>query len=154
MRSTAARSPASSSGNTGSETRSSGEGPPGLAATLSLYTRLGGYDVVAAFVDAWISLLILDRHLGRYFRGMSTDTQRKVRQLTVDFIAAHAGGPVLYTGRSMKVAHEGLGISEREYDLLMRHAATALDEVKVADPEKTETLSFLARFKEDCVERL
>jgi len=111
----------------------------------SLYTRLGGYDVIAAFVDAWIPLLVLERHLGRYFKGMSTDTQRKVRQLTVDFIAEQAGGPVLYTGRSMKVAHQGLGISERDYDRLMQHAATALDKVGVADPEKGKMLS--------CVER-
>ena len=119
----------------------------------SLYTRLGGYDVIAAFVDAWLRLLVLDRHLGGYFKGMSTDTQRKVRQLTVDFIAAQAGGPVLYTGRSMKVAHEGLRISEKDYDLLMQHAATALDKAGVVDREKGELLAFLAGFKEDCVER-
>lgn len=118
----------------------------------SLYTRLGGYDVIAAFVDSWLRLLVLDRHLGGYFKGMSTDTQRKVRQLTVDFIAAHAGGPVLYTGRSMKVAHEGLRISEKDYDVLIHHAATALDKVGVPDREKAEMLSFLSGFKTDCVE--
>ena len=123
------------------------------AAAPSLYIRFGGYDVIAAFVDAWLRLLVLDRHLGGYFKGMSTDTQRKVRQLTVDFIAAHAGGPVLYTGRSMKLAHEGLRISERDYDLLMQHAGTALDKVGVPDREKGEMLSFLASFKKDCVER-
>ncbi len=37
-----------------------------------LYTRLGGYDVIAAFVDSWLRLLVLDRHLGGYFKGMST----------------------------------------------------------------------------------
>jgi hemoglobin len=122
-------------------------------AAPSLYIRLGGYDVIAAFVDAWLRLLVLDRHLGGYFKGMSVDTQRKVRQLTVDFVAAHAGGPVLYTGRSMKVAHEGLGISERDYELLMQHAATALYKVGVPEREKREMVSFLASFKKDCVER-
>ncbi len=121
--------------------------------TPSFYSRLGGYDVIAAFVDAWIPLLVLDRHLGGYFKGMSTDTQRKVRQLTVDFIAEHAGGPVLYTGRSMKLAHAGLRIREKDYDRLMEHAATALDKVGVPDREKGELLSFLAGFKVDCVER-
>lgn len=119
----------------------------------SLYIRLGGYDVIAAFVDAWLRLLVLDRHLGGYFKGMSTDTQRKVRQLTVDFIAAHAGGPVLYTGRSMKLAHEGLRISERDYEILMGHAVTALEKAGVAEPERAEILAFLVRFKDDCLER-
>lgn len=108
--------------------------------------------MIAAFVDSWIRLLVTDPRLGGYFKGMSLDTQRRVRQLTVDFVAANTGGPVLYTGRSMKVAHEGLGISESDYDALMRHAATALTKVGVDDREKAEMLSFLARFKGDCVE--
>ncbi len=58
----------------------------------------------------------------------------------------------VYTGRSMKVAHEGLRISEKNYDLLMQHAVAALDEVKVAEREKGDVLSFLANFKGDCVE--
>ena len=124
------------------------------AAGGSLYRRLGGYDVIAAFVDSWIRLLVLDRQLRGYFKGMSVDTQRKVRQLTIDFIAEHAGGPVLYTGRSMKVAHEGLRISERDYDRLMQHAATVLDTLGVSDPEKGEMLSFLASLKGDCVEHV
>jgi len=53
----------------------------------------------------------------------------------------------------MKLAHEGLRISERDYDLLMQHAGTALDKVGVPDREKGEMLSFLASFKKDCVER-
>ena len=57
------------------------------------------------------------------------------------------------TWAEMKLAHEGLRISERDYDLLMQHAGTALDKVGVPDREKGEMLSFLASFKKDCVER-
>lgn len=119
----------------------------------SLYTRLGGYDVIAAFVDNWLALVVPDPHLAPYFRGMSADTKRKARQLIVDFIAEHAGGPVIYTGRSMKVLHEGLGISAVEYGHLMRHAETVLERLGVARDAREGLLSFLAGLEADTVER-
>src|SRR3954454_18127300 len=90
---------------------------------ISLYQRLGGYDVIAAFTDQWLGLALADPPLAVYFKGMSNDTKGKARQLIVDFIAASFGGPTIYTGRNMKVLHEGLGISEADYALLVGHAA-------------------------------
>jgi hemoglobin len=62
-------------------------------AEQSLYTRL------AAFVDNWLALMVLDPQLAGYFKGMSLDTKRRARQLIVDFVAERAGGPAIYTGR-------------------------------------------------------
>jgi hemoglobin len=118
----------------------------------SLYTRLGGYDVIAAFVDNWLALVVPDAQLSGYFKGMSADTKRKARQLIVDFIAERAGGPVNYTGRSMKVLHEGLGISAGDYAVLMRHAATVLDRLGVASDARDGLLTFLESLKGDTVE--
>lgn len=75
-----------------------------------------------ADVDNWLALVVPDPQLGGYFTGMSLDTKRKGRQPIVDFIAERAGGRVIYTGRSMKVLHEGLGTSGDDYAVLMRHA--------------------------------
>jgi len=122
-------------------------------ATQSLYTRLGGYDVVAAFVDNWLALVVPDPQLGGYFKGMSVDTKRKARQLIVDFIAEQGGGPVIYTGRSMKILHEGLGISRSDYAVLMGHARTALDQLGVPADAKESLLGFLAGLEKDTVER-
>lgn len=118
----------------------------------SLYTRLGGYDVIAAFVDNWLALVVPDAQLSPYFKGMSADTKRKARQLIVDFIAERAGGPVNYTGRSMKVLHEGLGISTSDYVVLMGHAATVLDRLGVAPDARDGLLAFLKSLEADTVE--
>src|SRR6266571_4310173 len=93
-------------------------------AEATLYKRLGGYDVICSFVDQWLGLVLGDDQLGKYFAGMSNDTKGKARQLIVDYYVASLGGPAIYTGRTMKVLHEGLGISEGEYAALVRHAAT------------------------------
>lgn len=115
----------------------------------SLYTRLGGYDVIAAFVDNWLALVVPDPQLSGYFKGMSIDTRRRARQLIVDFIAERAGGPVIYIGRSMKVLQEGLGINAGSYAVLMQHAATALEGLGVAPDARVSLLAFLERAAEE-----
>jgi hemoglobin len=122
-------------------------------ADTSLYQRLGGYDVIAAFTDQWLGLVLGDPLLAPYFRGMSNDTKGRARQLIVDFIAASTGGPTIYTGRDMKTLHEGLGISRDEYAALLRHATTTLEALGVGAREKDEVLIWMARLDGDMVER-
>jgi hemoglobin len=121
-------------------------------AAPTLYQRLGGYDVVAAFTDQWLGLVLGDPALSPYFRGMSNDTKGRARQLIVDFIAASTGGPTIYTGRDMKTLHEGLGISREEYDALLQHAKTTLDAVGVGARERDDVLSWMASLEGDMVE--
>ncbi len=81
----------------------------------TLYERLGGYDAIAAVTDDFIGPLVADKQITRFFTGASTDSKKRIRQLVVDQICAATGGPCIYIGRSMKVAHEGLGISESDW---------------------------------------
>jgi hemoglobin len=121
-------------------------------ATPTLYQRLGGYDVIAAFTDQWLGYVLGDPLLSPYFRGMSNDTKGRARQLIVDFIAACTGGPTIYTGRDMKTLHEGLGISREEYEALLQHAKTTLDAVGVGARERDDVLSWMASLEGDMVE--
>jgi hemoglobin len=118
-------------------------------AAQTLYQRLGGYDVIAAFTDQWLGLVLGDPALSPYFRGMRNDTS----QLIVDFIAASTGGPTIYTDRDMKTLHEGLGISRSEYATLMQHATTTLDTLGVGEGEKNELLAWMASLEDDTIER-
>jgi hemoglobin len=122
-------------------------------AAPTLYQRLGGYDVIAAFTDQWLGRVLGDPLLAPYFRGMSNDTKGKARQLIVDFIAASTGGPTIYTGRDMKTLHEGLDISREEYDALLQHAKTTLDAVGVGNQEKDDVLRWMTSLKGEMVER-
>jgi hemoglobin len=122
-------------------------------AAPTLYQRLGGYDVIAAFTDQWLGRVLGDPLLAPYFRGMSNDTKGKARQLIVDFIAASTGGPTIYTGRDMKILHEGLGISRGEYDAIMRHAATTLEALGVGAQAKDDVLAWMASLEGDMIER-
>lgn len=118
----------------------------------SLYKRLGGYDVIAAFVHDLMPRLRIDPTLAVYWKGKSEGSALREDQLLVDFICAAFEGPVYYAGRDMKSSHKGLGITEGEWATLMVHIAAALDSVGVAAPEKTEFLEITEGLKWDIVE--
>jgi hemoglobin len=118
----------------------------------SLYKRLGGYDVIAAFVHDLMPRLRADPALAAYWKGISENSARRGDQLLIDFICAAFEGPTYYAGRDMKTSHKGLGITEEEWDIFMPHVAAALDSVGVAPHEKAEFLEITAGLKWDIVE--
>ena len=118
----------------------------------SLYQRLGGYDAIAAFVDNFLPRVTTDTDLGGYWKGKCKDSMKKDRQLLVDFLCAATGGPTHYSGRDMKTAHEGLGISDSEWNTMMRHAAASLEDLGVGTREMDEALSAVAGLKGHIVE--
>ncbi|HEV2690870.1 MAG TPA: group 1 truncated hemoglobin [Bryobacteraceae bacterium] len=118
----------------------------------SLYHRLGGYDAIAAFADDLLPRLLADPQLGIYWKGKCRDSLRKERQILVDYLCAATGGPVNYSGRDMKTSHEGLGISESDWDLFAKHAVASLEDLGVPQSEKNEVLALAASLRADIVE--
>jgi len=121
--------------------------------TNSLYKRLGGYDAIAAVVDDFVPRLATDPQLARFFAGASKDSQMRIRQHVVDLICNATGGPCLYIGRPMKTAHVGLGISDAEWDVSLKHLVATLDKFKVAKAEKDDLLAVVSTLKPDIVEK-
>lgn len=119
----------------------------------SLYDRLGGYDAVAAVVDDFVGRLVTDKQFERFFTGHSTDSKKRIRQHIVDQFCSAAGGPCIYTGRTMKDSHAGLGISEAEWDAGAKHLVASLDKFKVPEQEKKDLLAFVNSVKADIVEK-
>ena len=124
-----------------------------MQAKKSLYERLGGYNAIAAVVDDFVGRLVTDKQFERFFVGHSTDSKKRIRQHIVDQFCEGAGGPCIYTGRTMKDSHVGLGISEAEWDASAKHLVATLDKFKVPEPEKKELLAFVNTVKADIVEK-
>jgi hemoglobin len=118
----------------------------------SLYHRLGGHDAIAAFVDDLLPRLTGDPRLGVYWKGKCLDSMRKDKQLLLEFLCMAFGGPSGYLGRDMKTSHEGLGITEEEWDMFARHTADSLAKLNVPEPEKAEIFAAAESLKEDIVE--
>ena len=119
----------------------------------SLYDRLGGYNAIAAVVDDFVGRLVADKQFERFFVGHSTDSKKRIRQHIVDQLCAAAGGPCIYTGRTMKDSHAGLGISDAEWDAAAKHLVASLDKFKVGEQEKKDLLAFVSSLKADIVDK-
>ena len=126
---------------------------PAASSTPTLYKRLGGYDAIAAVTDDFIGRLASDKQLARFFGGVSADSQKKLRQHVVDQLCEATGGPCIYTGRTMKTSHTGLGISDSDWQLAVKHLVATLDKFKVPEKEKNELLAIASSLKPDIVEK-
>ena len=119
----------------------------------SLYTRLGGYDAIAAVSDDFIARLTADKQLSRFVVGHSQDSLMKLRQHVVEFLCNATGGPCVYMGRDMKTAHKGMGITESDWDISVKALIATLDKFKVPEKEKGEVLAAVGPLKAQIVEK-
>ncbi len=119
----------------------------------SLYQRLGGYDAIAAVTDDFIMRLAQDKQLGRFLQGHSKDSLGKIRQHVVELICSVSGGPCVYMGRDMKSAHQGMGITDADWQAAVNDLVATLDKFKVPEKEKNELLGAVASLKNDIVEQ-
>ena len=117
----------------------------------SLYDRLGGYDVIAAFVDDTYRMLRNDPRFSR-FAARSADSQQRARQLLVDQICHLAGGPCFYTGRDMKTSHAGLHITQMEWEISIEYTRQALKNHRVEHREADEVIALFEQYRADIVE--
>jgi hemoglobin len=70
----------------------------------------------------------------------------------VEFVSSVTGGPLKYTGRSMKDSHKGLGITDAEFDAAADHFKTALEKNGVAPADVADALKIWNGTRKDIVE--
>ncbi|MGR8949146.1 MAG: group I truncated hemoglobin [Gammaproteobacteria bacterium] len=119
----------------------------------SLYKRMGGYDVIASCVDNFLERYDNDPELKQFLGGLNAAESARVRQHFVDYLCQRTGGPCLYLGRDMVKTHEGLAITNADYDRVMTHLENAFTEVGVPSGEKQELLMMLESVRAETVGR-
>jgi len=125
----------------------------GAAAGPTLYKRLGGYDAIAAVTDDFLGRLLAEPRFAKFFSGASSDSKARIRQHIVDQLCFATGGPCVYTGRTMKTAHAGLGITEEDWRAAVEDLVASLDKFHVPAAEKGELAAILGSIKGDIVEK-
>ena len=122
-------------------------------AAPTLYKRLGGYDAVAAVTDDFLQRLVSEQQFARFFGGHSIDSLKKIRQLIVDQLCNATAGPCVYIGRDMKTTHAGLGVTNSDWDVMVKHLNATFDKFNVPAKERDEVLTALGPLKKDIVEK-
>jgi hemoglobin len=118
------------------------------AQQATLYERLGGTPAITAVVDDFVGNVAADSRINGFFAR--TDIPR-LKQLLAEQICAGSGGPCTYTGRDMRSAHAGMGVSDADFTALVEDLVKTLNKFKVPQREKQELLSVLGPMKTDIV---
>jgi len=124
-----------------------------LEQPTTLYERLGGYDAISAVVDEFLRRVWDDPTVGRFFVGMGTDTRNQLAQKNKNLLCYNTGGPCKKINRPLNVTHEGLGISNQEFDIVMNHLDYTLNDFKVPDRERKEVMAKVRKLRSYVVER-
>jgi hemoglobin len=121
--------------------------------TRTLYDRLGGTTAIATVVDGFVGNVAADTRINKFFKRVASDTaaMREFKQKLVDQICQGSGGPCTYTGKDMKTAHQGMGLSNADFDALVEDLVKALDSAGVPQAEKDELLAVLGPMRTDIV---
>src|SRR5438445_13625433 len=114
-----------------------------------LYERLGGFDSITAVVEDFRDRVARDDRINQKFAR--TDLGRLTRML-IDQVCQAAGGPCTYTGRSMKDAHAGMGVTSGEFDALVGDLVATLNQFRVGTTEQGALRGVLSPLKPDIVE--
>ena len=115
----------------------------------TLYQRLGGRDVINAFVATFVVNIGKDPRV--QLRFLFTDLDSFRGHLSAQICEA-SGGPCKYTGKPMKSAHAGMHIRDAEFDALGEDLAAALKTHGIGPVEQKELLAAIGSMRPDVVE--
>ncbi len=119
------------------------------AAPASLYERLGGEPAITAVVDTFVSMAAADAELNFTRQGTANEWEATpasidtLKTRLVQFVGQATGGPQIYEGQDMGTVHEGMSISNEEFDRLGGHLLAALDAYSVPAPEQEELMAIV-----------
>jgi hemoglobin len=121
----------------------------------SLFDRLGGKAGITAVVDDFVANCAADARINKFFAATAKDPKRMAmfKSHLVDQLCEATGGPCKYTGKNMKEAHKGMGISGADFDALVEDLVKSLDKFKVAAADQKILLGVLGPMKADMVEK-
>ncbi len=120
-----------------------------------LWDRLGGQPAVTAVIHDFVGVAASDPKVD-FLRGgkykIDAAGVANLEKLLVELISANTGGPLKYTGRSMKESHQGMGITDAQFGAIATDLIGVLDKYKVPQKEKDELIAIIASTKGDIVE--
>ncbi|MDP9319700.1 MAG: group 1 truncated hemoglobin [Chloroflexota bacterium] len=115
----------------------------------SLFDRLGGRTAIMAVVADFRKRVEQDSRINAKFAR--TDLPR-LEAMLVDQVSEATGGAFHYTGRDMREAHQGMGVTTGEFNALVDDLVTTLNGFAVPKTEQDELLGILGPLKTEIVE--
>src|SRR5258708_2983700 len=115
----------------------------------SLYERLGGLDALESVADAFVARAAADDRINQKFAR--SDVPR-LKATFVEQLCEATGGPCHYTARSMREAHNGMGVTGGEFNAFMEDFTATLSDAGVAKADQHELISLITPPRNEIVE--
>jgi hemoglobin len=96
----------------------------------SFYVRVGGEPAVTEAVNRLYRVILADDRLSPYFEHVDIG---RLKSHMVALLSQVLGGPEAYSGRDLRMAHAGLGISRERYDVVGAYLVGVLAGLGVDD---------------------
>jgi hemoglobin len=116
----------------------------------SLFEQLGGAVAISAVVEDFYARVLADETLRPVFAEIDLD---HLRRHQARFMSYALGGPNQYTGRNMRAAHAGLGITEAQFGAVAGHLQASLAACSVPDHLIDQVIAHVAALKDQVVGR-
>jgi hemoglobin len=106
-------------------------------------------------VDDFVGRVAADKRINAFFAATAADPKRLAafKSKLIDQICQASGGPCQYTGKTMKAAHAGMGISSADFNALVSDLVAALDKFHVSAKDKDTLLGVLGPMQPDIDEK-
>jgi hemoglobin len=116
----------------------------------SLYHQLGGKAAIDAVVDAFYVKVLADKRVKDFFADVSMDKQRRKQK---EFLSSAFGGPLPWTGKDMRKAHEGMGLTEDHFNAIAENLVGTLKDFKVKQELIDQVVAIALTTKDDVLGR-
>jgi hemoglobin len=133
----------------------------------TLYERIGGAETINALVDDMVARSMADPRVNFERRGVKTnwlgktyhawqptdDNVARLKQHFAEFLTVATGGPAQYTGRDVRETHEGMRITNTEFDAMIGDIKTSMDRLGLGAREKRDLLAVFETTRKEIVEK-
>ncbi len=96
--------------------------------TVVYFNQLGGHGAVEVVIDTFLTNVLADPEINGRF---ATTDAAALRSHLIDQVCSATGGYCTYTGRTMLETHQGMNITEAEFNFLVGDLLKALDTLGV-----------------------
>ncbi len=116
----------------------------------AMWRAFHGQPGVDRVVDGMVDRSLADPRIKEIFE--SHDMVRLRRTLKEQFCYILGGG-CAYSGRDMKSVHKDLGVQRTDFNILVEHLQSAMEDEKISFRDQNRFLAKLAPMQRDAVER-
>lgn len=115
----------------------------------TLFDKYGGDATVDALVTKFYEGVLANDTIKHFFEN--TD-MAKLKNHQKAFVALALGSPNPYTGRNMKEAHAGMGLTDDHFDAVVDELTEAMDSLGVSEDDITTVIGNIEKLRGDIIE--